>query len=137
MPIEVLQSLVGIPYARCGRTPVGLDCWGLVMAASARLGTPIPDYFAGHTDRTVSECQAAVAGLQQFLNPDHWVPVQGAGQPGDVLAFRNPQGIVDHAGVVIDETWFLHALAGAGVVKARRAADPWCRVLAGVYAYRP
>lgn len=137
MRIDDLLSLVGIPYVRCGRSLAGLDCWGLVMEASARLGTRIPDYFAGHTDRTVSERQAGADGLGEFLNPNDWVSVQGVGQVGDVLAFRNPHGIVDHAGVVIDETWFVHALAGAGVVKARRAADPWCRVLAGVYAYRP
>jgi cell wall-associated NlpC family hydrolase len=41
-PIEVARLFTGAPYLWGGRTPLGVDCSGLVQAALAATGTPCP-----------------------------------------------------------------------------------------------
>jgi len=39
---DIVNSLIGIPYKRLGRDESGLDCWGLVMLCTERLGLRRP-----------------------------------------------------------------------------------------------
>ena len=41
-PIEVARLFTGAPYLWGGRTPLGVDCSGLVQAALAACGVPVP-----------------------------------------------------------------------------------------------
>jgi cell wall-associated NlpC family hydrolase len=41
-PVPVARLFLGAPYLWGGRTPLGVDCSGLVQAVSAALGFPIP-----------------------------------------------------------------------------------------------
>ncbi len=131
------EQLIGIVYREGGRDLTGLDCWGVVMMASALLGIAVPDPFESHTERTVSRAQAQGATLEHFTDVSRWdVIAPHDASRGAVIAFTNPHGYVDHAGVLLDQYRFIHALRDVGVVIARRADAPWCRCVAGIYAYR-
>lgn len=132
-----VEDLVGVAYAEGGRAPrTGLDCWGVVIEACRRLGLAIPDPFIGQTDYSVSKAQAKGYSVGIFTDMTRWRPLQYHEQTrGSVIAFRNPHGYVDHAGVVLDTTRFLHALRDSGVIISRRTDEPWCRCVAGVYGY--
>lgn len=132
-----LENLVGVAYIESGRTPrTGLDCWGVVVEACRRLGIVLPDPFVGQTEYSVAKAQAKGHTLSVFTDMDKWQPIQFADQArGHVIAFRNPHGYVDHAGVLLDATRFLHALRDSGVIISRRSDEPWCRCIAGVYGY--
>lgn len=40
--IEIVGRLIGLPYAPCGRSHAGVDCYGLVLLGLAALGLPLP-----------------------------------------------------------------------------------------------
>jgi len=55
-PIEVARLFTGAPYLWGGRTPLGVDCSGLVQAALAACGMPCPR----DSDQQLAELGAAV-----------------------------------------------------------------------------
>jgi cell wall-associated NlpC family hydrolase len=131
------SDLIGVPYLAGGRTVAGLDCWGLVMECGRRMDLRIPDYFAGETDQTVSDGQAGGTDLSAWVNRETWmeIPLTIPDAMGAVLAFRNGHGYIDHAGVLLDEEFFLHAIKDVGVVKGRYKREPWRSRFSGVYVY--
>lgn len=111
---------MGIPYRAAGRDPGGVDCWGLVLMALRVLGITVPEW---------TEQRPVAIGVG-------WQPVPiGEARRGDVVAFRNAAGAVDHVGVVLSGCRFLHALDRAGVVQSQLHEEPWASDLAGAYRY--
>ena len=96
-PVAVAESLIGTPYLWGGRSPLGLDCSGLVQLAFAMSGTALPR----DTDMQVAlgsavATDASLEGLRR----------------GDLVFWPG------HVGVMSDQTTLLHANAHHMLVAA-------------------
>lgn len=124
---------VGIPLVNKGRSPAGVDCWGVVHLVFTRhLG--IAD-FPSYADRYVSDDERAeialiVAGEAEL---PIWQKIEGRPEPFDILFFR--VGRWDsHAALVVDRLHVLHASIEAGqTVVERRDAVRMPFAFAGRY----
>ena len=88
--VAVAERLIGAPYLWGGKTPVGIDCSGLVQVAMQA---------AGHDAPRDSDMQAAELG--DLLAPAEWSRLQR----GDLVFWRG------HAGIMTDGERLLHANA--------------------------
>lgn len=93
-PPDVIHALQGVPYVEVGRTADGLDCWGLVIEACARLGWPVPP----DPMEAAASPSARAAIFARHLHPDDWV--RCAAQEGAV-AFSPSMGRALHAGLIV------------------------------------
>jgi N-acetylmuramoyl-L-alanine amidase len=92
--VTAVLDLIGTPYVFGGRSPLGLDCSGLVTNAMARSG----------------EFAARDAWHQAFagrLVATQWRRTDL--QAGDLIFFINSVGKVYHTGVMIDDRHIIHA----------------------------
>ncbi|MCP4248369.1 MAG: C40 family peptidase [bacterium] len=92
--VAAALDLVGAPYVFGGRSPLGLDCSGLITNVWARCGE------AAARDAW----QQALAGS---LTATWWC--REGMQPGDQVLFINPAGKIYHTGVAISSTHVLHS----------------------------
>jgi len=136
---SLYQDLVGVPYCHNGRDPrVGLDCFGLVLAIHARMGTPLPDPYTVVPTTYGSDGDPGDHQwlLQQLFG--EWRPADPA--PGLVAVFSRFGKRPDHAGVFITERRFIHAIhyryqTTGQVVISDRARSPFDEWFIGAYAY--
>lgn len=117
-------DLIGRPFKYGGRPPGReLDCYGLVMEYSCRLGVQLPS-------RQFSEQTNVIATLMS-MQMSEWKPCEIA--QGAVLLFRVMR-VPQHVGVAVSPFEFIHTWEGSGgVVKER--LDDWQHRLVGAYRY--
>ena len=107
--IEAALSYLGQPYVFGGRSPVGIDCSGLITAASAQtLGSmPRDAWHQAFSGRVVAT----------------WWDREGM-RPGDYVYFIDPTGKIYHTGVALSATHIVHAAPPFVRVGSLRAEDP-------------
>jgi cell wall-associated NlpC family hydrolase len=125
-----VAAYVGLPYVAKGRSPEGIDCWGLVKLFYEReLGLIVPSYvdeYVGPNDRlTVSQA------IQQ--NIGKWKQTAVI-QAGDMLLF-SILGLPLHTGVYIGNNDFLHAFMNTDSCIERLNSVTWNRRLIGAYRW--
>lgn len=98
-PIEVARLFSGAPYVWGGRTPVGVDCSGLVQAALAACGIACP--------RDSDQQREALGTAVDFADR----------RGGDIIFFPG------HVGILIDADTLLHANAHWMAVVTEPLAD--------------
>jgi cell wall-associated NlpC family hydrolase len=98
--IEYAAGQLGIPYAWGGTGPGGFDCSGLVQAAYASAGVPLP----------------RVAQDQFGAGPP--APAGSPFEPGDLVFFGSGPGGVDHVGIVVGAGIMIDAPYTGAVVRA-------------------
>ena len=103
-PIEVARLFSGAPYVWGGRTPVGVDCSGLVQAALAACGIACP--------RDSDQQREALGTAVDFADRSG----------GDIIFFPG------HVGILIDADTLLHANAHWMAVVAEPLADVIARL---------
>jgi cell wall-associated NlpC family hydrolase len=127
-------DFIGIPFAEGGRDPAhGLDCWGLVAAASRGLyGIDLPSYAGCYaTPLDYDELRRLIDGEKSA-----WQPVAiGQERAGDVALLR-VRGRPVHVGLVTAKGWMLHVEAGCETVQERYDGPQWKRRLIGVYRFQ-
>ena len=109
-PVAVAEGLLGTPYLWGGRSPLGIDCSGLVQLAFSMGGTMLPR----DTDMQVTHgfavaADASLAGLRR----------------GDLVFWPG------HVGVMSDSTTLLHANAHHMLVAAEPLRVARDRIAAG------
>ena len=136
MTPEPYTDLIGIPFRHAGRLPGrGIDCFGVLIEVYRRQGIAIPDVFV-----TVEKDWAKA---EASTNATEWVREHLSGWHrrehraiGCTVALSRGHGVVDHAGVMVSESHFIHALEKCGVVLSNIDRKPWCDYLVGYYDYR-
>jgi cell wall-associated NlpC family hydrolase len=110
---------VGLPYKRYGRAREGIDCWGLCMLVyKEQLKIALPDLSDVYNGSNKNERKQAINATYQSQKPA-WIPVEDI-KAFDVIAFQL-QGIVNHVGVAIDDSYILHIEDNTGSVVQRYA----------------
>ena len=92
--VKALLELLHVPYVFGGRSPLGLDCSGLVTNAWARAGDKPPR----------DAWQQALAGR---LVATRWH--RTGIRAGDQVFFMNERGKMHHTGVALDATHVIHS----------------------------
>ena len=103
-----INSLIGIPYVKGGRSLDGIDCWGLVMEVYRRMGRSVPDFdssFMSRPDtiRRIRDGEALIAN--EIEEPEQWCIVSDS--------------VKGHVGLWLNGS-LLHAAERVGVV-----LQPW------------
>lgn len=107
--VRAALDLLYTPYVFGGRSPLGLDCSGLVTSVLAREGTlPARDAWQ----------QALAGGL--VATPWHRANIRA----GDLLYFINSRGKVYHTGVALDATHFVHSAPPCVQISSFDPRDP-------------
>ncbi|WP_319569023.1 NlpC/P60 family protein [Cohaesibacter marisflavi] len=135
MIISEALSWIGTPYrhqASCKHA--GCDCLGLIRGVYAAFW-PEPEQpptYSPHWAESNSEETLANAAQRYLLPVD-----RDARAPSNILLFRYKRGFpAKHAGILIDETRFLHAQDGAGG-QLVSLSSWWLRHLSYVFAFPP
>lgn len=79
------------PYLWGGRSVFGMDCSGFVQVACKMAGVKVP------RDAAVQATQGETVHLIHEANP------------GDLLFFDNPEGEINHVGILLQEGYIIHA----------------------------
>lgn len=101
--LNLVRSLVGVPYRWGGRSPLGLDCSGLVQLAAQLCGALLP--------RDAS--QQAEVGEAVALDPASW-------EAGDLLFFGDP---ADHVGFTDGRGNLLHCQGRVRIDRLEQRED--------------
>ncbi|MDK2971803.1 MAG: hypothetical protein PWP23_1558 [Candidatus Sumerlaeota bacterium] len=104
-----LSEFLHTPYVFGARSPLGLDCSGLVGVSWAAAGVQLPR--DAHQQALVGELVAT-----------HWFT--DALEPGDVLFFLGENGRVFHAGLSMGGMRFIHASPPEVQINSLDPADP-------------
>lgn len=129
MIAEHARTLVGVPFAHCGRTQTGLDCVGVVLASCRAAGVDLGDYRGYSRQQTMND---ATAMLSPILTHFDCVP-RSSISPGDLLLF-SVRGVLTHVGVFVGENQFVHAYEGSlQKVILDRLTHQWRKRLKGVF----
>jgi len=128
--VDILTRYTGTPYKHQGRDFTGLDCYGLILQVFKDFGIDLPDVCGDYS------ADFAWRGKDYFLEQfcQDWTQVE---KPSflDVVAFKTKNGVVNHAGVMLDEVRFIHTCK-AGTVCARVPELIKIYHLAGYYRHR-
>ena len=127
---EILNKYLGISYQHHGRDPSGLDCYGLILKVFEDQGVVLWDINEDYNDEW--SWQGKDIFMENYARD--WECVQDP-RFMDVVCFKNGKGIVNHAGVLLGENKFIHAVK-AGVVVSRLTDREWHRRCVGFYRYK-
>ncbi|MBN8245873.1 MAG: hypothetical protein J0L84_00355 [Verrucomicrobia bacterium] len=135
---EIAGRWLGTPFASnaCVPGPTGgVSCQGLAGAIYVELGVFSPDVeipvgrmTRGRFSRQ-SEILPWIASRPEFLK----LPLDAAAEPGQLLGFQIGH-CLNHLGVVVDGTQFVHCLEGPGVMLSSLEDATWMPRLAGRWA---
>jgi cell wall-associated NlpC family hydrolase len=131
--VAAARAYLGTPFLHRGRTPVGLDCAGLVWRAYADLGVLLPD--------------VRIYGREPYRNGLEAAMVRALGEPvarhpaaGDVLLIRFDRE-PHHIGIAADYPHgglsLLHAHGMAGCVVEHRLNKTWRDRIVAVFRREP
>ena len=122
-----VENYIGIPFLKNGNNRNGCDCWKLiVMVYREQLGIDLPDYAEIFVDDSLASLKKVARTMKEERLK--WQQVQTP-IPYDVILLR-VDGLVCHAGLVIDRRRMLHiavhrddAVAPRAVEAIQRAAN--------------
>ena len=108
----------------------GLGCWGVVRLAARHYGYEIP-HFEEAIESATDELQEGVgrfSGLfKEVKHPE----------PGDIVTLSiKANGVVDHIGIMISNTHFLHSYERAGVCKSRLNSPMYQKRVVSILRWR-
>ncbi len=127
---EIIEKYLGVTYKHHGRELSGLDCYGLILMIFKDQGVRLWDIHENY------DPEWSWQGKDIFIenHAREWEEVK---EPRfmDLACFRNAQGVVNHAGIILTENKFIHAVK-AGVVVSRLTDRQWQKRLVGFYRYK-
>lgn len=127
---EIIEKYLGVPYLHHGRDLSGLDCYGLILNIFDDQGVELWDINEDY------DPEWSWKGKDLFFQnyARDWDAVSDP-RFMDVVCFKNGKGVVNHAGVLLGENKFIHAVK-AGVVVSKYTDQQWNKRLVGFYRYK-
>jgi cell wall-associated NlpC family hydrolase len=126
------NKYIDIPFAECGRSEKGADCWGLVcLVYCNELNICLPD-FAGMY--ATCKDQGRISRLIDQQRPVWQRVPEGEQREFDLICIRI-QNRPWHVGIVLNQTDMIHALDGAGVVIEPYCGPVWKNCIDGFYRW--
>jgi len=124
-----ITDLVGIPYRDGGRDYTGIDCLGLISIylKAYNILLPEPEY-SSHWIKEKPETFGK--WLNDFVGSFDRVEKP---QKGDIILFNNMDGVETHAGIMLDNQKFIHAIRKAGVCISRINQEAFKNKVSGFY----
>jgi NlpC/P60 family putative phage cell wall peptidase len=112
---------------------VGCDCLGLILGVYkdiTGITVPFPMRYSPNWTRTAQHGHALLDALHHL-----GTPAKHPLQAGDILIFALTDGRIIHAGIMVEEGNFIHALADPAIAKVTLSpfTDPWARRLHARY----
>lgn len=126
---EMIEKYLGVPYRHHGRDLSGLDCYGLILRIFEEQGVALWDINEDYDPQW--SWQGKDLFIQNYAR--EWELVEDP-RFMDVSCFRNGKDVVNHAGVLLGENKFIHAVK-AGVVVSKYTDPQWQKRLVGFYRY--
>lgn len=120
-------AFIGLPYEDLGRSPDGVDCWGLARLVYASVGIDLPSYAGGYAS---TQERAEIAGLIEGAKPQ-WIKVDDP-RAFDLVTFRRGR-LESHVGVVVEPGRMLHVTSAAPSCIERYSDDYWRARLTGFW----
>jgi cell wall-associated NlpC family hydrolase len=132
-PDSVVKKYLGVPYRHQGRDlKFGVDCYGLILSIYADAGIKLRDIDADYDEHWSWE------GKNYFIDNYHsdWEKVVLPNPKFlDIVGFINRQGIMNHAGVMLDDCHFINTVK-AGTVVGNINDTHWANKVVGFYRYK-
>ncbi|AWX45742.1 putative endopeptidase [Flagellimonas maritima] len=88
--VDTALLYLGAPYMWGGKTPFGIDCSGL---------TQMVYKVNGYQLKRSSAEQSKQGEALSFIEES---------EPGDLAFFDNPEGIIDHVGIILKDNYIIH-----------------------------
>jgi len=127
-----IKNYIGIPFLKNGNNRNGCDCWKLiVMVYREQLGIDLPDY----AEIFVTDSLASLRRVARTMKEERlkWRQVQTP-IPYDVILLR-VNGLVCHAGLVIDRRRMLHIMDGTDSTVEEFTGLQWKQRVEGFYRW--
>jgi len=127
-----IKNYIGIPFLKNGNDREGCDCWKLiVMVYREQLGIDLPDY----AEIFVTDSLASLRRVARTMKEERlkWRQVQTP-IPYDVILLR-VNGLVCHAGLVIDRRRMLHIMDGTDSTVEEFTGLQWKQRVEGFYRW--
>lgn len=123
------DDLIGIPFLDGGRTVKGLDCWGLAKLIYQRIGIDVGEY------NISSESAHEISLTMKEELADKWIPLNRPEKGCLVIIRLQETEWANHCGVVLDNSYFIHAWCcetGVVIDRLRR----WKSRIIGYYQFK-
>lgn len=128
----LIHRLVDVPFADCGRSEAGVDCWGLAcLFYRWGMGVELPDLLGGYAHAMDA---AAIPGLVAAESAN-WKQVCKPAW-GRLVTMRI-RGRPWHVGICIGSGKFIHIMGGLGVATERLDSPKWLPRIQGYWQYDP
>lgn len=120
---------IGLPWLDRGRTPAGVDCWGLVrLVYAGEFGIDLPDHADGY--RHAGD-RGTILALVEDARSD-WMPVMTVAKAGDLVLMRQAPW---HVGLVVGRGRMLHIPEGGSSCIEPYDTGRWGRRVEGIYRH--
>jgi len=127
-----IKNYIGIPFLKNGNNRNGCDCWKLiVMVYREQLGIELPDYAEIFVDDSLASLRRVARTMKEERLK--WRQVQTP-IPYDVILLR-VNGLVCHAGLVIDRRRMLHIMDGTDSTVEEFTGLQWKQRVEGFYRW--
>jgi cell wall-associated NlpC family hydrolase len=127
-----IKNYIGIPFLKNGNDREGCDCWKLiVMVYREQLGIELPDYAEIFVDDSLASLRRVARTMKEERLK--WRQVQTP-IPYDVILLR-VDGLVCHAGLVIDRRRMLHIMDGTDSTVEEFTGLQWKQRVEGFYRW--
>jgi cell wall-associated NlpC family hydrolase len=124
-----IKDLVGIPYKAGGRSWDGIDCLGLVAEylKAYNIILPEPEYEEHWAKEKSNTFGNWLDNFVQFFTKEA-IPAKG-----DIVSFKNIDGVETHAGIMLNNQKFIHAIKKAGVCISNINQEQFKTKVSGFY----
>lgn len=107
----IVDKYLGLPYKHLGRDFDGFDCWGLIKYIYKDIGIELFDINTDYDKLWGSK------GKNYFMENYYkdWIKVR---EPRflDIVGLYNNSNVINHAGIMLDRTRFIHSRRGGVVI---------------------
>jgi len=116
---DIVNKYLGIPYVHQGRELNGLDCYGLIARIYEDLGYELFDIEGYDKNWSFEKRNHLLVNYHR-----QWIRCKEPRMLFDAVLFKGTKNPVNHGGVMIDDTHFIHCCK-QGTIVSRITEPKW------------